>query len=509
MSGNKGRRYDSEPKLNMKKVLAVVIAIIVVIMIVFILKGILGKGEEKGKISSQSYFTVLQDNKYGVINANGELVIDPSYQEMIVIPNSKSDIFLCTYDVNYETGEYKTKALNSKNQEIFTEYSQIEAIENKDEGNNLWYEENALKVQKDGKWGLINYQGKETLKPEYDEIMAVAGIKNAFRVKKDEKYGIVDHEGKMVIQPQYIEITNLGKDNKSGYILKAENGKYGIVDYSNKPILEAKFDGIEKVYGNDYYVVMMAGKQKLVNAEGNDVLTTGFDEIPAILKNKEAGIIFKVKGKYGVMKPSGEVTIPATYEQLTEAKEGNLIAKKEGKVGVIDLAQTEKLPYQYTSIQYDEKADIYIAEDSNFNANICNSDFEVKISGILMKLDTEKGYLQLRVGEETKYYNFKFEEKKASELFTANTLFLSKKDGKYGFTDKNGKVIVDYLYDDATEQNASGYAGIKKDGKWGSIDSKGNVVQEPTYGLEDYLLVDFIGRWHLGMDLNMNYYNQE
>ena len=83
-----------------------------------------------------------------------------------------------------------------------------------------------------------------------------------------------------------------------------------------------------------------------------------------------------------------------------------------------------------------------------------------------------------------------------------------KNEGKYGFVDKDGNVVIDYQYDDVTEQNNYGYAGIKKDGKWGSIDNKGNVVREPTYHLDDYLKVDFIGRWHLGKDINMNYYNQ-
>ena len=40
------------------------------------------------------------------------------------------------------------------------------------------------------------------------------------------------------------------------------------------------------------------------------------------------------------------------------------------------------------------------------------------------------------------------------------------------------------------------------------IDTKGNVVQEPTYNLDEYLLINFVGRWHLGLDINMNYYNQ-
>lgn len=160
------------------------------------------------------------------------------------------------------------------------------------------------------------------------------------------------------------------------------------------------------------------------------------------------------------------------------------------------------------AISYNEKADLYILEDDSANSTILNSNFETKLQGILNKVDEEKGYLKIRVGDEYKYYNFKFEEKKASEVLTSNTLFLSKKDGKYGFVDKNGNVVVEYIYDDAKEQNSSGFAAVKKDGKWGSINSKGNVVIEPTYNLDNYLVIDFIGKWHLGQDMNLNYYIQ-
>ena len=127
---SRGRRYDTEPKLNMKKVFAVIIAIAVIIMFIFIIKGLLTKEETTGKITSKSYFSVYKDNKWGVIDEAGNNPIDPSYKEMIIVPNSKKGVFICTYDTNYETGEYKTKALNEKSEEIFTEYSQIEAIQN-------------------------------------------------------------------------------------------------------------------------------------------------------------------------------------------------------------------------------------------------------------------------------------------------------------------------------------------------------------------------------------------
>ena len=467
---SRGKRYEQEPKLNLKKVFAVVIAIAVVIMFVFIIKGILLKGEEKGKITSKSYYTIFKDNKWGVIDSNGDIVIDPAYEEMITIPDQKKDVFVCTYNVNYETGEYKTKALDSNNKEIFTDFEQIESIPNTDEQNNVWYESNVLKVKKDGKYGLIDLDGKEILKAEYSEIFAMPGIENSLKIKKDDKYGIVS--------------------------------------YLDAQILDAKFDEVTKVYGNDLYVVKQDNKIQLVGKDSNVVLSEGYDEITGILKNKENGIIFKKDKKYGVMKITGEVTINPEYEDLKEAKDGILIAKKGLKYGLIDITNTPKIEAKYMAISYNEKADLYILEDDSANSTILNSNFETKLQGILNKVDEEKGYLKIRVGDEYKYYNFKFEEKKASEVLTSNTLFLSKKDGKYGFVDKNGNVVVEYIYDDAKEQNSSGFAAVKKDGKWGSINSKGNVVIEPTYNLDNYLVIDFIGKWHLGQDMNLNYYIQ-
>ena len=220
---SRGKRYE-EPKLNMKKVFAVILAIVVIIMFIFVIRGLLTR-DDQGKISSNDYFVAYKDNKWGVINQNGETVIDPSYSEMMIIPNSKTDVFLCTYDVNYETGEYKTKALNSKNEEIFTDYEQIEAIQNYDENNNLWYEENVLKVKKDGKYGVIDLSGKTILACEYEDITAISGITNALKIQKDGLYGVIDNTGKELLKTQYAGVESLGKDNKSGFIVENQERK--------------------------------------------------------------------------------------------------------------------------------------------------------------------------------------------------------------------------------------------------------------------------------------------
>lgn len=116
--------------------------------------------------------------------------------------------------------------------------------------------------------------------------------------------------------------------------------------------------------------------------------------------------------------------------------------------------------------------------------------------------------MRVRIADEYEYYNFKFEKKQPKDILTTNTLYLVKKDGKYGYEDKDGKVIVEPIYEEATEQNIYGYAAIKQNGKWGCIDKKGTVVIEPAYDLTDYPKIDFIGTWHLAKDLNMNCYTK-
>ncbi len=502
---SKGKRYE-ETKLNLKKVFAVILAIIVIIMFIFMIKGFLSEDGEQTKIVSKDYFSAFQNNKWGVIDSTGTVVIDPSYEEMITIPNSKKDVFLCIFDINYDTGEYSTKALNSKNEEIFTQYDQIEAIQVVDNNNQVSYISNVLKVQKDGKYGLINLDGKELQPCQYDEVSSLQGIQDIIKVQKDGKYGLVNAEGKEIVSTQYADIQGLDKDNTSNFIVMNDAGKYGIVNNNNE-MVPTNYEQIKNIYSNNYYVVQKDGNEILVKKDGTEITLNGVDEIIEILKNEE-GIIFTQGENYGVMNLASEVTIEPAYQDLKEAKTGLFIAKQNDKYGIIDSQKAEKLGFIYQNIDYYEKADLYVSEDESFNNSIIDNNFEVRQTGILVDIDEEKGYFELRQNDEYIYYNFNFETKKDSEIFTNRTLFLSRKDGKFGFVDKDGNVVVDYIYDDATEQNSYGYAGIKKDGKWGSINEKGSIIQEPTYNLDDYLKIDFIGRWHYGKDLNMNYYNQ-
>ena len=498
---SRGKRYETEPKLNYQKVIAVIIALAVIVMFVLIIRNIFN---EKEKISQSSeYFVLYSNEKWGVINQLGETVIAPSYREMLVIPDKTKEVFLCTYDINEETGEYKTKAINSKNEEILTGYDKIEAIDNIDKNENVWYEDNVLRVQKDGKYGLIDLNGKELLPAEYDEIIGLNGIENSILIKKDDKYGLVNDTGSVIIEPNYKEIKNLGETYREGYITIDENDKYGVIGATKMKLLDNKYDNIEQVYLSDYYLVTENGERKVINSSGETILNSGFDQISS---KTEDGFIYVSQGLYGEINTTGEVQIEPTYQDLKQVKKGVYIAKNNDRYGIIDNEGNTMIPFDYTLITYNKDAKLFITDDANYNTTIINENYESKITGILSEINTTKSYIRMRVDDEYKYYDLSCQEKTNIEVLEDNTLFLSKKDGKYGFVDKKGNVVVDYIYDDATEQNEYGFVAVKKDGKWGAIDKDGKVVVEPIYNLENNLKIDFIGRWHLGEDINMNYY---
>ena len=516
MSRYKGRRYSNNnddwaiegKELNIKKVIGVALLIILILGILYFANKMLNGEYQLEKISSTSYLAVFNDNKWGVIDNKGEYVIVPSYAEMIVIPDEKEDVFLCTYDVNYETGEYKTKALNSKNEEILSGYQKIEAISNLDINNTMWYEQNVIKYMKDGKYGLLNLEGNQVLTNEYDNIEALKGTENALLITKNGLVGIADATGTIIINPEHKQIRNLGIDNKDGYIVTNSEGKEGIVDYSNNMVLKTTYESVKSVYGNDMYVVTNNGKEELINKEGNVILSQGYNTIVNVLNEKDKGVVVQKEGKYGILSLNGDMLIEAKYDQLVEANNNIFIATIDGKTGVIDSANNEKVPFNYSNIKYTKLANIYITEDSNYLNTILNKDFETKLEGMVLKIEDKSGYIQIKQGGDIKYYDFKFNEKSNKEIYIDNTIFLVRENGKYGYIDAKDKKVVECIYDDATEQNEYGFAAVKKDGKWGVINSKGELISEINYNLDDYLIVNFIGKWHLGKDLNVNYYNK-
>lgn len=499
----KGRRYDDEQKLNGKKVFAVVTIILMIIIFIIGINTILKKSKnEVSSFNDISYFTSYSNGKWGVINSKGENIIEPTYDEMVVVPNYKKAVFICMYDVNYKDGTYKIKAVNSKNEQLYTNYENVEALSNYDKENNIWYEENILKVKKDNKFGLIDIDGNEILPCEYDKIDTVKGVKNSIIVGKGSTVGIVNSTGSIVIDVKYADIKAVTTEYKDGYIVKDVSGNLGIILDNNNSILDCKYNDIKNVSGNNLFVVKENGKWKILDKESGNTIDFNFEDAKSI-ENKN--IIVKSNNKYGLIASDGTVKIKCEYQNIDYAFSDNYICEKDNKYGIINSNGEVKVQFEYENLKFNKEADCIIGtKTGDSKSYLIDRNLELKVTGT--SISVSDGYIRLNVDGDYKFYNLKFEEKTNKEVLANNTLYVEKKDGKYGLVNKNGTLVVKCQYDDITEQNKYGYVAVKKDGKWGIIDQYGNTVIDPKYQLLNESLITVIGKWYKAENVNTTYY---
>ncbi len=506
MRRNRGRRFDNEPKLNMKKVVATIVAVLVIIMVIYSMILSLNKKSKEQQVlpESVSYFSAYADSKWGVINNKGDKLSNISYDEMVIIPDSTKNIFIVTYDVDYTNGTFKTKAINEKNEQVFSNYTNVSALVNYDTSNKVWYNNEVLKFERDGKYGLIDFSGKEVLPANYEDISTMQGIEKTLILTKDGKYGLYNSVSKTVFaDTTYTSVAPFGKTYNDGYIVKNENGKYGILGSEGKIILDATHDKIMKVSGNDKYVVQDGVKTKLISKDGTTILETGFDEIIEIDGDN---LVIKKAGKYGIINTTGETLIDPAFDYLENCFGDYYIAKTAGNYGVIKLNKDICIEIKYKDIKYRNDIASLICENEDYTSDIYNRELKFVLTGTISKVDSEKGYIRARVGNEYKYYNLQYQEITNKEALKNNTLFLVKENGKYGYVNKDGQKVVDCIYDDAQEQNQYGFCAVNKDGKWGVLQQNGSILLEPSVSLDNNISIDFIGTWHLSENNELNTY---
>ena len=494
---SRGRRYSTEPKLNIKKVIAVIIVMIVIIMFVIAMKNLLTSDSSSSHLVSTQYFTFYQNNKWGVVDNNAKIILEPVYTDTIIIPNSKKAVFICTKNADYEKETFETVIINEKGKELFTEFDKVVALENYDDNYNVWYEDNVLLVQKDEKYGLIDLDGNKLTEINYDSIYALKGVKNNLITEQNGKKGLLSNTGKVVIENQFDDIQALGKDVKA-YIVKSNN-LYGVYD-----ILETKYQEVKPLNNTNYFCVKIKDSYQVINKEGNQVFTEKFNTIEAIQDNI---LVYQYNKKWSAYDLQNKKKLAKAYAELKYTTDGLFIFKTNSNYGIVNIDNEIKLKDEYTSIQYYEKANIFEMEKAgNEDNSICNRNLIEFAKGIVNEVNYDKSYIKIWTESGYTYYNLNGEKIGAKEALPNNNLFLNKQNGKYGFVDKDGNIIIDYIYEDAKEQNEFGYIAIKKNGLWGSLDKNGNIICEPKFNLDNYYLIDFLGEYHLGEDIHFVYY---
>ena len=154
--------------MDRKKVLVIIAFILILIgIITFIIFN--KKTDREYEIITEkeyNYWLLNVDDKYGVINKYGDVILEPEYDQ-IDIPNRDKAIFITYKDEN-------KKILNHKSEEIFKDrdISAIEIIDYDEEDDENLCDTSRLKYFENNKYGLADLEGNKITEPIYDEIIS-------------------------------------------------------------------------------------------------------------------------------------------------------------------------------------------------------------------------------------------------------------------------------------------------------------------------------------------------
>lgn len=408
----------------------IIFLIISLIIFIFICYNVFSKKDKYNinfeEINQRQYFLDF-DEKYGVINKDGEEIIDTNF-DMIQIPNPSKDIFVCMSNYNAETGSYETKIYNKNREELFTNYEKVEAISRQESLDNIPYEKSVLKYKENGKYGLINLSGKKITNPIYDDIQALEYKEGMLTVKQNDKFGIININGDEIIKVKYDGIQadqyslNENHNKKAGFIvsIKTNDGyKFGYINYKGKTLLETEYNEIARInYINDdesVYLVAFKNGQAGLFKNKSKVLENEYENIQ--FDNINNLLILQRNGKQGVSDLDGKKIIQLEYDNIIIT--GNSINAQKGDEVTVFNSEGEKLKNSnFISVLETDNKNYFITIDKNENYGVIDKDDNVIIDNKYTFID-----------------------------YLFDNYFVAQNEQKIGIVDDKGKEVIKYDYD--------------------------------------------------------------
>ncbi len=339
-----------------------------------------------------------------------------------------------------------------------------------------------------GKWGFIDKTGKFKIAAQYDYALPFSeGLAAVGRGKHSygRKWGFIDKAGKLVIPIRFSSVSSFSKGVS---IVKAKvdgRERYGLIDRAGRYIVRPRFEGIggNHMGGGDWSFpdlscglipVIVQRKWGYIDLKGRFVVNPQFDEA-AEFKDGFARVAYR---KWGFVDNTGKIVVRPQFDQVKRFSEGLAliwIGKKAGYVnrtGKLVIEPQFDTPRQMSSRKggiggrrRDPFAQFYFAE------------------GLAVVLIGDKyGYVH-KTGKLVIPARFK-----DARPFSAGWASVTLQDGSRGFVDKGGKFSAarplpgqpGYVAQPG-RRAPEGLLKFFADGKWGFKDISGKVVVEPQF----------------------------
>lgn len=282
---------------------------------------------------------------------------------------------------------------------------------------------NVFSVEDNGKWGLVDDHCRFITPLMYDSLSYNARTWHHFSVVIDKREGIIDDKGETVIPLKYDKIL----ENYEGFFIVTKENKKGVYKETGECILDIKYDDVKEYYvfnrrTHYFFVVSLNGKMGVFDDKGEAIFAIDYDNI------QDFGGYFLVEkdSKKGVFKENNLCFIlDIIYDDCIRVKLGKrFLVTLNGKMGLFDENGDAIFAIEYDTIQ--EMDHGYFLVEKNGKKGVFVACKQPCI------LDT----IYDNCEEVRRWANHK-------EL----SYFIVSKNGKRGLFDGGGKQVLDIFYD--------------------------------------------------------------
>lgn len=282
-------------------------------------------------------FKENKDDRWGITDWEGNIIIEnefnntPTYVKngVFIVQNDENLYEMYTAEKNFRKigKEYKSiilfndglapavepkghiQYINPKGETVFT----LEKYKDKNIiAATSFYEDKAVIVTEDKKYGYINKKGEVIIPPIYD--YASLFYNNCAFVSKDGEKMFIDDKKRILVKFENKQMPlSLPSEGLFPYNNK-EQESYGIKDMNNKDIIKASpkykwFSGFVNGYSVFYNNNDDCG---LINSKGETVIRAKYQDMIMC----EDVIIYKDKDKYGLISYSDKTILAPTYNTI-------------------------------------------------------------------------------------------------------------------------------------------------------------------------------------------------
>ena len=349
--------------------------------------------------------------------------------------------------------------------------------------------------------GLILAVAPAAAEVEYHEVIAFEdaymidefneGLACMMQIHETVKFGYIDGAGNTIIPVIYDRANSFSDGMACVGVWKNGALNFGYIDKSGNIAVPIQYHTALS-FREDMAVVEIDKKYGAIDKLGNIVVPLKYDSSDSYFSEGMLGV--KTDNKWGYVGKSGDIAVPPKYDEASSYSEGFAAVAVGEKWGFIDKAGNEVIPIKYDGVKRFSEGMAAVGIKTN--------DGDDLIWGFVDTIGHEAIpliYSEYEPDWSRDGFYPSVQYRSDNDLIYSEGKAAVKQNGKWGFIDKNGELIVAHIFDEAAGFK-EGVARVKNDEGWGYIDDKGEVIVPcEYYGAMDFsegfAAVETFGKW--------------